>query len=165
MKRLLKSSDGFVLIAAMAAVVIIGIMAGAASQNWRTIMLREREEELLFRGMQYRTAIANWYRPRPGQPPTQQTRPLRELKDLLQDPNSLEKVKYLRRLYTDPITGKEFEPIIDPVRGIIGVKSTSQAPPLKQGNFPVELNKKLDGKNSYSEWEFTFQQQPTPPVQ
>lgn len=150
MKRLLKSSDGFTLIAAMAAVVIIGIMGGAASQSWRTVMEREREEELLFRGMQYRNAIISWYAPRLPKPPRP---PLKELKDLLQDPTSLEKDRLLRRLYTDPITGKEFTPIPGPAGGVIGVKSTSQAPPIKRGNFPEEL-KNLADKNSYSEWEF-----------
>ena len=135
----------------MVAVVIIGIMLGAASQSWRTIMQRELEEELLFRGGQIRDAIARWNKPPkalPGQAPIQQTHKLNDLKDLLQDPNTMETVRYLRRLYTDPITGKDFDPIIDPVKGIIGVKSSSQDPPLKQGNFPDDLKSSKKRKST-----------------
>ena len=141
----------------MVAVVIIGIMLGAASQSWRTIMTRDREEELLFRGTQIRDAIARWNKPRalPGQAPMQQTRRLNDLKDLLQDPNSPETIRYLRRLYTDPITNKDFEVIVDPVRGIVGVKSSSQAPPLKRDNFPDDL-KTFANKDKYSDWQFNY---------
>jgi type II secretory pathway pseudopilin PulG len=156
-RRLLESSDGFTLIAAMVAVVIIGIMLGSASQSWRTIMQRDREEELLFRGMQYRDAIDRWNKPKvlPGQAPIQQTHKLNDLKDLLQDPNTMEKIHYLRRLYTDPITGKDFEPIVDPVKGIVGVKSSSQDPPLKRDNFPDDL-KAFANKDKYSDWTFDY---------
>src|SRR6266567_2485259 len=142
----------------MVAVVVMGIMAGAASQSWRTIMKRDREEELLFRGGQIRDAIALWNKPPkplPGQAPRQQTRRLNDLKDLLQDPNTPETVRYLRRLYTDPITGKDFELIVDPVRGIVGVKSSSQDLPLKRDNFPDDL-KAFANKDKYSDWTFDY---------
>ena len=131
------------------------------------IIKRDREEELLFRGVQIRDAIARWNKPKtlPGQAPIQQTHKLNELKDLLQDPYSLEKIHYLRRVYTDPITGKDFDPIIDPVKGIIGVKSSSQDPPLKQGNFPDDL-KSFEKKEKYSDWQFNYlttNQQLVPP--
>ncbi|MCM2356698.1 MAG: type II secretion system GspH family protein [Geobacteraceae bacterium] len=164
MTKILKSSAGFTLIAAMVMVVVIGIMLGAASQSWQTLMKREREAELLFRGSQYRDALARWYKPRPGQggqPSTQQARSPNELKDLLQDPLSQDKVRYLRRLYPDPITGKDFEPIRDANQRIIGVKSTSTDPPLKKGNFPEDL-KELADKNSYSDWQFVYRQQAAP---
>ncbi|HEY6871359.1 MAG TPA: type II secretion system protein [Geobacteraceae bacterium] len=151
----LTSSAGFTLVAAMVAVVIMGIMAAAMAQSWQTILKREREEELLFRGQQIRDAIAMWYKPRPGQPPTQQTRPLRDLKDLLEDPNTAATVRYLRRLYTDPITNKEFDLITDPAQGIIGVKSSSQDAPLKRGNFPDDMKDFAD-KDKYSDWQFNY---------
>lgn len=141
----------------MVAVVVIGIMIGAASQSWRTITKRDREEELLFRGTQIRDAIAKWQKPRiiPGYATPQPAPPLRDLKDLLQDPTTPETKRYLRRLYTDPITGKDFEVISDAVHGIIGVKSTSQDPPLKRGNFPDDLKTFAD-KDKYSDWQFNY---------
>jgi hypothetical protein len=108
--------------------------------------------------MQYRDAIDRWNKPPkplPGQAPIQQTHKLNDLKDLLQDPNTPETVRYLRRLYIDPITNKDFDLIVDPVRGIIGVKSSSQDPPLKRDNFPDDL-KTFANKDKYSDWQFNY---------
>ncbi len=139
----------------MAIIAIMGITLGAASQSWRTIMQREREEELLFRGTQIRNAILKWRNPRPAPgTPTPPPRTLRDLKDLLEDPSSAGRVRYLRRLYTDPITNKDFDLITDPASGIVGVKSASQDPPMKRANFPDEL-KAFTDKDKYSDWQFS----------
>jgi type II secretory pathway pseudopilin PulG len=171
----LTSTAGFTLIAAMVAVTIIGIMLGATGQSWTMFMKREREEELLFRGMQYRNAITRWYNGGkipsavPGTPlgtgvttPPLQTfkKPLKDLKFLLQDPNSPGAVRYLRRLYNDPITGKDFVPVLDANQNIIGVRSASEDQPMKVGNFPEELKVFLADKKKYSEWQFVCGTQP-----
>lgn len=130
----------------------MGIMLGAIGQTWQTVMKREREAELLFRGSQIKEAITKWNSPRPGKPPAG---PLNELKYLLEDPRTTDKVRYLRRMYTDPVTGKDWEIIRDSVRGIVGVRSSSQEEPLKVDGFPDDL-KDLAGKKKYSEWEFKF---------
>ena len=147
------SSDaGFTYIAVLIMIVIMGIMMGAVGQSWRTVMKREREEELFFRAGQIRDAIISWNKQRPGQHvPT----PLRDLKDLLKDPRSMAKVRFLRRLYTDPITGKEWTVIKDPTRGIIGVASPSEEEPLRKGGFPDEYAD-FEGKTKYSEWQFVY---------
>lgn len=160
MRKLLKTSDGFTLVGAMVAVVIMGIMLEAAGQSWQMIMKRERETELIFRGMQYRDAIKNWYFVSPGT--TAARPPLRELKDLLEDPYSTQKVHYLRRLYKDPITNQDFVPVRNAGR-IVGVKSSSEEEPLKKGGFPEEL-KTLADKSKYSEWEFNYQATTTNPT-
>jgi len=154
----LKSSDGFTYLMALVIVVIMGIMLGGIGQSWQRVMKREREEELLFRGNQIRDAIARWNKPRPGQ---HVATPLRDMQHLLSDPRSLSNVRYLRRLYTDPVTGKEWVPITDPVKGIIGVASSSEEEPLKQANFPDELND-FEGKTKYSDWQFVYRPQPPP---
>ncbi|HTP64147.1 MAG TPA: type II secretion system protein, partial [Geobacteraceae bacterium] len=105
----LKSCAGFTFIAALMIVIIIGIMLGATMQSWQTVMKREKEEELLFRGGQILDAIGRWRKPPPPLPPNGQ---LRELKDLLEG-SSLQKVRYLRRIYKDPITNKDFKLITD----------------------------------------------------
>ncbi len=155
MKRSRTSSDaGFTYIAVLVMIVIMGIMLGAVGQSWRTVMKREREEELFFRAGQIREAIIRWNKPRPGQ---HIATPLRDLKDLLKDPRSMAKIRYLRRLYLDPITGKEWKVIQDPsgVRGIIGVASTSDDEPLRKGGFPEEYAE-FEGKTKYSEWQFVY---------
>jgi type II secretory pathway pseudopilin PulG len=164
----LTSAAGFTLIAAMVAVTIIGIMLGATGQSWTMFMKREREEELLFRGMQYRDAIIRWNNggkipstlPGAIQPVLQNKKPLMDLKDLLQDPGSAGTVKYLRQLYKDPITGKDFVPIPDANKNIIGVASSSEDKPLKTSNFPEELKVFLADKKKYSEWQFVYGTQP-----
>ncbi len=153
-----KSLDckGFTYLTALFLVMIMGIMLGMVGQSWKTIMQREREEELLFRGVQYRDAIARYYKPRGLK---QQTTPLRDLKDLLQDPRSLTTERYLRRLYPDPITGKEWSVIADPNKGISGVFSPSTQMPIKTGGFPDELSD-FAGKTSYADWKFIYNTQP-----
>ena len=145
---------GFTYLMAMMMVMVMGIMLSAVGQSWKTVMQREREEELIFRGRQYKDAITRWYTPRPGTGQHVAT-PLRELKDLQQDPRTLTTVRYLRRLYTDPMTGKDWNVISDPNKGITGIASTSEAKPLKTGGFPDDLLE-LSGKERYSDWLFVY---------
>lgn len=148
----LLSSGGFTYLAVLMLVMIMGIMLGAMGECWKMVMKREREEELLFRGNQIRQAIERWNKPMPGQ---HMALPLRDLKDLLKSPHSLSKVRYLRRLYKDPLTNSDWVLISDPVRGIIGVASSSEDAPVKQANFPEEC-KNFEGKAKYSEWQFIY---------
>ncbi|WP_243688983.1 hypothetical protein [Geotalea toluenoxydans] len=64
-------------------------------------------------------------------------------------------VHYLRKLYRDPVTGKEWNIIRDPNRGILGVASSSDKEPIKQANFPADYTQ-FEGKKKYSEWEFRW---------
>jgi type II secretory pathway pseudopilin PulG len=155
-----RAAAGFTYIGALVIVTVMGIMLGIVGQSWQTIMKREREEELIWRGMQYLNAIEKWYKPAAGQ---HVSTPLQDLKHLVKDPRSLSTVRYLRRLYPDPVTDKEWQVIKDPNRGIVGVASTSEAKPLKRGNFPEAL-KEFEGKSKYSEWQFVYKfQQPGQP--
>ena len=152
--RLTRSAAGFTYIAALVIVVIMGIMLGAIGQSVKVIMQREREKELIFRGLQYRDAIERWSK--------KGTMPLLDIKHLLKDPRSASGDKYLRQLYSDPLTGAEWKIIKDANLGITGVVSTSNDEPFKQGNFP-EVIKAFEGKKKYSEWEFVFKRQVTAP--
>jgi type II secretory pathway pseudopilin PulG len=149
----LRSAAGFTYIAALFMVVVMGIMLGAAGQSMRVIMQREREKELIFRGLQYRDAIERWNRK--GATPL-----LLDIKSLLKDPRSAAVERHLRQLYPDPLTGKEWRIIKDPQLGITGVASTSNDEPFKKDNFP-EVIKDFKGKAKYSEWEFVFKKQGT----
>ena len=133
-------------------VMIMGIMLGITGQSWQHIMKREKEEELIFRGLQIKNALDRWHNSPQGQLPAT---PLRDLRDLLKDPRTGGNMKYLRLLYKDPVTNSEWKLITDPVRGIVGVSSTSDVRPLKQGNFDSEMSA-FSGKQKYSEWQFTY---------
>lgn len=146
MSRILASNGGFTYIAALFMVMILGIMLGLTGQSMKTIMKREKEKELIFRGLQYRDAIERW---------SKKGMPLKNLDDLLKDPYSVKGERLLRQRYKDPITGKDFKAVEDPNFGIIGVQSTSEAEPMKTGNFP-EVLKEFEGKEKYNEWKFVY---------
>ncbi len=142
-------SAGFTYIALLVIIVIIGISLGAAGKYWQNVMTRDKEEELLFRGDQYRLAIEHYFLAIPGAPQYPQT-----IDDLLTDGRTEVGMHYLRRKYKDPMTGKDFKEIRDPLSNrITGVYSESNMTPLKQANFPG-LYKDFEGKQQYSDWRF-----------
>ena len=145
------SSAGFTYLALLAAIIIIGITLSAAGKYWQNVTLREKEEELLFRGNQYRSAIERYYLSPPGrQYPS-------NIEDLLKDGRTAKMKRHLRQQYKDPLTGEDFEIIRDKTKGnrITGVYSKSDATPLKQTGFD-EVNKEFEGKQKYSEWKFEY---------
>ncbi len=150
--KIMLNCKGHTYLAALAMVIVMGILLCTASQSWHTIIQREREEELIFRGRQIRNAIAKWYATRAGE---HAATPLRDLKDLLQDPRTPQTRRYLRRLYTDPVTNCEWIIIEEPVSGIQGVVSASQDKPFKTDGFPDDL-KAFTGKKHYGEWKFIY---------
>jgi len=144
-------SPGFAYIALLAAIVIIGISLGAAAKYWSNMSLRDKEQELLYRGDQYRKAIEHYSYAVPGRTEFPQN-----LEDLLQDNRSAVPRHHLRRKYKDPITGEDFVEIRDQVsRRIIGVNSPSDKEPLKKSNFPNDY-KDFEGKKKYNEWKFVY---------
>lgn len=145
------ASPGFTYIALLAAIVILGIVLGSAGKYWQNVMMREKEEELLFRGNQYRQAIERYYNSPPGgQFPN-------SVDDLLTDNRTSTGKRHLRQQYKDPITGEDFQLIRDPAQGnrITGVFSKSQAEPIRTTGFPEE-DKDFEGKTKYMEWTFVF---------
>jgi type II secretory pathway pseudopilin PulG len=82
--------------ALLVAMSIMGIMLGMVLPAWRTVVQRDREAELIFRGEQYAQAIALFNR-RTGGFPTSLV--------------ALREGRYIRQLYKDPITGGDFQPV------------------------------------------------------
>lgn len=145
----LRSESGFTYVAALFMVAVMGVLLGAAGQSVSVIMQREKEKELIFRGLQYRDAIERW---------NKKPMPLKDIKRLLNDPLNVPNGG-LRKLYKDPITGEDFKILEDSQLGIYGVASKSDKEPYKQSNFPEAL-KNFEGKKKYSEWEFVFKKMP-----
>jgi type II secretory pathway pseudopilin PulG len=142
---------GFTYTALLAAIVIIGISLGSATKYWQNISLRDKEEELIFRGDQYRRAIERYYFSIPGRmqyPPS--------VDELLKDSRTPQGKRYLRQKYKDPVTGEDFVEIRDPLSNrVTGVYSASEKEPIKQANFP-EQYKDFEGKKRYSDWRFVY---------
>jgi type II secretory pathway pseudopilin PulG len=146
-------SRGFTYIALLAAIVIIGISMSAAGKYWTSVVAREKEEELLFRGGQYQAAIERYYKAisTPGK-----NRFPQNIDDLLRDDRTATGRRYLRQKFKDPVTGDDFVELRDQAtRRIIGVRSASDKEPFKKIDFPEEYKDFL-GKKKYSEWLFMF---------
>jgi type II secretory pathway pseudopilin PulG len=155
---------GFSYIALLAAIVIIGISLGAAGKYWSSVLLRDKEEELLFRGDQYRQAIERYYLAIPGRLEYPSS-----IDDLLMDNRSAAGKRHLRQKYKDPISGEDFVEVRSSLtKRIIGVHSPSEKQPFKQTNFlsiysnkvsapqpgfPIIYNSFVE-KSRYSEWVF-----------
>jgi type II secretory pathway pseudopilin PulG len=142
---------GFTYVALLAAIVIIGISLGSATKYWQSISLRDKEEELIFRGDQYYRAIERYYFSIPGRMQYPQS-----MDELLKDSRTPQGKRYLRQKYKDPVTGEDFVEIRDPLSNrITGVYSASEKEPIKQANFP-EQYKDFEGKKRYSDWRFVY---------
>jgi type II secretory pathway pseudopilin PulG len=153
------STGGFTYIALLAAIIILGISLGAAGKYWQNVMMREKEEELLFRGEQYRLAIDRYFVANCGptlQPCPQSALP-QSIENLLSDDRFPKAKRHLRQKYQDPITGKDFEIFRDMTKGnrITGVYSSSDKEPIKKTGFPDQF-KDLDNKMAYKDWKFVY---------
>jgi len=147
---MVRRSGGFTY---MSVLFLVAIMAGGLALTgdvWHTAGMREKEAELLFVGNQYRKAIERYYLSGP------QRQYPRSLEDLLKDPRQPSTVRYLRKLYPDPITGKEWVIVKAPDGGILGVHSVSEETPFKTANFKLR-DRTFEGVQKYSEWKFVFQ--------
>ena len=147
---MVKRAGGFTY---MNVLFLVAIMAGGLALTgdvWHTASMREKEAELLFVGHQYRKAIERYYLTGP------QRQYPRQLEDLLKDPRQPGTVRYLRKLYPDPLTGKELAIVKAPDGGILGVHSVSEEAPFKQTNFKLR-DRTFDGAQKYSDWKFVFQ--------
>lgn len=135
---------------ALVLIFVTGASLMVVQKQWRTIMQREHEIELLFRGEQILTAIESFYQNSPG---GSKIYP-RSFKVLLKDNRFPNLKRHLRKHYKEPMTPDGSWGIIyDGTGRIKGVYSTSSAPPLKQSGFP-ERFKSFKNKKKYNQWKF-----------
>lgn len=141
---------GFTYIGLLITIAAMAAVLAATAQVWHTAQRREKERELLFIGEQFRRAMAGFARDArtPGE------RLPKNLDDLVKDPRALSTRRYLRRIYADPMTGKnEWALVKQTDGGIIGIHSLSEEKPLKTSGFGL-ANAGFENKEKYSEWVF-----------
>lgn len=142
---------GVAYLALLIAIACMGAALAGTGTIWHQAQQREREQELLFIGMEYRNAIRSYYYALPSAnayPPN--------LEVLLQDPRMPSLKRHLRRPYWDPITNSPRWGLIRaPDGGIMGVYSLAPGQPIKTANFPPELGW-AGGKKRYGEWQFIY---------
>jgi type II secretory pathway pseudopilin PulG len=151
---LLNNQHGAVLLMVLVSVTLLGLLAGIAGSSWQTIVQRAKEADLLWKGNQIRQAIGIYYTTSHAQGAAPKAFPSK-LEYLLKDPRFLETKRHLRRLYLDPMTGTEWELIMAPGGGIMGVNSSSDKEPFKQDDF-AEENINFSGQQSYRDWQFIY---------
>jgi len=144
-----RASGGFTYLTVLFIVALIAGGLALVGEVWETAAKRDKEADLLFIGNQYRIAITRYYLAGLNQYP-------RSLDDLLKDPRQPGTVRYLRRVYTDPFTGKaEWGTVKAPDGGIAGVYSLSELKPLKSANFRLR-DAGFESAQRYADWKFVY---------
>jgi type II secretory pathway pseudopilin PulG len=92
-----KSQRGYILLLLMLAVTLLAIAAAAIAPTLAFQIRRDREEELIHRGVQYSRAVRRYVK-KFGRYPTR-----------LEELENTNNLRFLRRQYKDPITGKDFK--------------------------------------------------------
>lgn len=140
---------GFTYVGLLTLIVLIGLLLAAAGEVASTTARREREAQLLWVGHEYRDAIGRYWGHKRVYPQA-----LQELVGAA--PDASVQVRYLRRLYPDPMTDAlDWVLVPAPNGGIMGVASSSKRVPLKTGQFD-EADKDFADATAYSDWQFNF---------
>jgi hypothetical protein len=149
----MKNERGVTYLMLMMAIVFIGIVTSVAAKQWKMMVQRELEADLLARGIEIQQALAVYStamkagRVMPGEVYPQ------SLADLTRLPKP-----FLRKVYLDPMGHGEWEYLRSPTGGIMGVRSRSKARPIRQHEFPPAV-RHFEGRARYDEWVF---QHPNP---
>jgi type II secretory pathway pseudopilin PulG len=148
-ERSRRGACGFAYVGLLILIALVGLLLAAAGQAAATTSQRERETQLLWVGHEYRAAIGRYWSSRRAYPQT-----LHEL--LGAAPDALLQVRYLRRLYPDPMTSAvDWVLLPAPGGGIMGVASSSKRAPLKTGHFD-EVDRDFADASAYGDWQFKF---------
>lgn len=142
--------DGVVLLVALIFLFLTTLGASAMVKLERTHTQRAKEAELLFIGDQFRRAIKSYYSTSAGGGVRELPR---SLDDLLEDQRFPMPVRHLRRIYRDPMTGRNDWVLVQGASGIIGIHSSSMAPTVKQADFSPQ-DRDFSDKTIYAEWVF-----------
>lgn len=147
------AEQGFSYLVVMFAVVLIGLGMTVAAQQWKVMIQRELEADLLSKGIEIQNALAFYSaamkkgRVAPGEVYPQ------TLAELTRLPKP-----FLRKVYADPLGHGDWELVRAPTGGIMGVRSKSKGKPILQHNFPPAV-RHFDGRKSHYDWVF---QHPNP---
>jgi type II secretory pathway pseudopilin PulG len=151
-KKTPRLQSGFTYIGLLILIAIMGVTLAGIGTVWRTTQQRFKENQLLFVGNQFSKAITAYYFNTPGGVPQFP----KTLEDLLKDKRYPNTVRYLRKIYADPITGStKWGLIKGPDGNIVGVYSLSAMAPIKTANF-ARGNEGFVNKKRYYEWQFGF---------
>jgi type II secretory pathway pseudopilin PulG len=163
-------SGGFTYLGLLALIVLIGLMLARAAEVWTVAAQRDREQELLWAGHEYREAIGRFVARNHHYPAT--------LQELVGEtsanadssagntgdgpataPGVLGALGFraLRQLYRDPMTNSTDWDTVPSADGrIMGVVSKSKLRPLKRAGFD-DADLTFADADTYGSWQFIYQ--------
>jgi type II secretory pathway pseudopilin PulG len=113
-----RGQQGYILLTLMLFVTLLVIAAAAIAPTLAFQVKRDREEEMIHRGVQYSRAVRHYYK-KFGRYPTR-----------LEELENTNNLRYLRKRYKDPITGKDFKLLhVGEVQLSFGAGITGATPP------------------------------------
>jgi type II secretory pathway pseudopilin PulG len=92
-----RSERGYILLMLMLFIALLAIAAGALAPSIAFRVRRDREEEMIHRGVQYSRALRKFVK-KTGRYPSR-----------LEELENTNNIRFLRKRYKDPITGKDFK--------------------------------------------------------
>jgi len=145
-----RPARGFTYLGVLFLVALLALTAALATTSTSFVSQRDKERELLFAGRQFAAAIERY---RAAHAASSQPYPV-SLEALLGEGRP-RVVRYIRRLYLDPMTeSPDWGLVRTPAGGIIGVFSLSERTPLRRrspyGDEPFDLA----GAQRYRDWVF-----------
>ena len=144
--------SGFGYLVVLFIAVMLGIASMVTYEQMDTLTKREKEQQWLFAGMQYRQAIASYYR----QSPEGMSQLPEKLDELLKDPRFVSTRRHLRKLYPDPLTGQPWQTVLDETGRIVGVVSSSDMPVLQLANVEAQVARPEQDKAGTTYADFRF---------
>ncbi len=143
----MRQAEGYTFPLMLVILASLAFLAGRLELGSSYKLKRDKEEELFFRGLAYRTAIKDYQGAK-----TNGGRYPRTLSQLAGDPKTADG-RFIRQLYKDPMTGGDFQAIRAADGGIIGVVSASKGIPFRTTGFSEEF-KAFEKAATYADWEF-----------
>src|ERR1700735_1126282 len=136
-----RREDGYILLTLLLIVALMSIVALTVAVPIKFDLQRDREQEMIHRGVQYSRAIRNYYK-KFGRYPAR-----------LEDLDNTNNLRYLRKHYKDPLTGKDFKLLHygDPgvtLTGSLGSTPISGANTVGQMNASGSGNSAFGGSGS-----------------
>jgi hypothetical protein len=152
-RSLCQNQEGVTYVMVMFAVVLISLSMIVAAKQWKMMVQRELEADLLMKGIEIQSALAFYSATmKAGRVVPGEIYP-NSLADLTRQPKP-----FLRKVYPDPVGHGEWELLRAPTGGVMGVRSKSKARPIRTVNFPPVV-RHFEGRTSYRDWIF---QHPNP---
>jgi hypothetical protein len=148
-----RNQRGVTYLFLMFAIVVIGLTTTVGARQWKAMVQRELEADLLSKGIEIQNALALYSATmKAGRVTPSEVYP-QSLAELTRLPKP-----FLRKAYMDPMSHGDWEYLRSPTGGIMGVRSKSRGRPFKKHDFPLAV-RHLEGRASYHEWVF---QHPNP---